>query len=570
MSKAPPLGHAGREGRYPSAVRTGPEISTVPSGAPTPSEPPNHTLPPDTTFVAHAVLVSLLTAFSRLFGLARDLVIGYIFGVSAVASAFAAAFAIPNLFRRLFGEGALAASFVPEYAQLIKRDKALAERFASLVMGVLAAVTGAIALVGELLILALLAAAPSDPERDLFFRLSLVMLPYMPLVCAAAIVGGMLQVHKRFTPTAASPIVLNTCMIAAGLLWSRVFNHTEAHVGAAFAIAWAVLVAGVIQIAWSLVALRPFVRWRRAFEGTRQPAQRVKQRFLPAVLGMGTLQINAFLDMLIAMWPTWVGPTVFGIAYPLNQESMSVLFYSQRLYQFPLGVFGIAVATAVFPALARTADEPAAFMDTLRRGVRLSLFIGLPASAGLWLIGDPLIASLYTAGDSAFRPSDVQRAAAVLAGYAPAIWAYSLNHVLTRAFYARGDTATPMKVAVLAMVLNFTLNIALIWPLREAGLAWATSISAVVQCAALAVILHRRLHEPVLDNATRRAVAASVALTLAMTALVALLLRLLPQNAAWNIQVLRLVAANLLGAAAYLGLAWLTRREELRWLIKRK
>lgn len=549
---------------------TAPETSRDVPGAAALPPAENESHAADTTFVGHALLVSLLTAFSRLFGLARDLVIGYIFGVSAVASAFAAAFAIPNLFRRLFGEGALAASFVPEYAQLIKRDKALAERFASLVMGVLALVTGAIALLGELLILALLAALPREPERDLFFKLSLVMLPYMPLVCAAAIVGGMLQVHKRFTSTAASPIVLNTCIIAAALLWSNVFNHTETHVGTAFAIAWAVLVAGVIQIAWSLVALRPFIRWRRAFDGTREPAQRVKQRFLPAVLGMGTLQINAFLDMLIAMWPTWVGPTIFGIAYPLNQESMSVLFYSQRLYQFPLGVFGIAVATAVFPALARTADEPAAFMDTLRRGVRLSLFIGLPASAGLWLIGDPLIASLYTAGDSAFRASDVQRAAAVLAGYAPAIWAYSLNHVLTRAFYARGDTTTPMKVAVAAMLLNFTLNVALIWPLKEAGLAWATSISAIAQCAALAVILHKRLHEPVMDRALWRAVAGSIALTLAMSALVAILLRLLPQSASWNVQVLRLVAANILGAAAYLGLAWITRREELRWLIKRQ
>lgn len=549
-----------------------PPASTPPRPAVTPptDAPPHSSTDADTAFVHHALLVSLLTAFSRLFGLARDLVIGYIFGVSAVASAFAAAFAIPNLFRRLFGEGALAASFVPEYAQLIKHDKQLAERFASLVMGVLAAVTGAIALLGELLILALLALLPSEPERDLFFKLSLVMLPYMPLVCAAAIVGGMLQVHRRFTPTAASPVVLNACMITAGLLWANVFDRSEGHTATAFAIAWAVLAAGVIQIAWSLIALRPFITWRRTFEGTRDPATRVKQRFIPAVLGMGTLQINAFLDMLIAMWPTWVGATIFGFAYPLNEESMSVLFYSQRLYQFPLGVFGIAVATAVFPALARTADEPAPFMDTLRRGVRLSLFIGLPASAGLWLVREPIIAALYTAGDSAFSPSDVQRAAAVLAGYAPAIWAYSLNHVLTRAFYARGDTATPMKVAVLVMVLNFALNVALIWPLKEAGLAWATSISAIIQCVIMTMLLHRRLHEPVINPPTARAIAASTAITLAMAAAVAAILIALPHHTTWENQLLRLTAATLTGALTYLTLAALTKREELHWLLKRK
>ena len=215
-------------------------------------------------------------------------------------------------------------------------------------------------------------------------------------------------------------------------------------------------------------------------------------RMVPVIIGLGTLQLNSFMDTLIAMYPNWVGGTIFGRAYPLDESSNAILFYAQRLYQFPLGVFGIAVATAAFPAMSRVAGDAEQFGNMLRRGLRLSLFIGVPASVGLLVVGDELIGTLYTGGGDGFSADGAVRAHAVLMGYAVAVWAYSLNQLLTRAFYAKGDTRTPMTVALVMVGVNLALNCALIWWLREAGLAWSTAVCAVLQMLMLLVLAKRR------------------------------------------------------------------------------
>ncbi len=443
-------------------------------------------------FETHARTVSLLTLVSRLSGLVRDASLSRIFGAGGVMDAFFFAFMIPNLFRRLFGEGALAAAFLPVYAKLEGENGERGRQLASLMIGRLAIVLGSVVLVGEAILFFI---SKSGGHGNLAVWLMMIMLPYMPLVCLVAILGAMLQVHKRFGPTAAAPIVLNVCIIGAAWgyyfswFWRGDTSAIEEHIGVG-GVAGAVVFAGVVQVGWSLWALRRQKWWTKERGAAREPFRGVMGQAGPMILGLGVLQINTMLDGLIAGYPTIVGGTIFGFEYPLQEGAMAAVSFAQRLYQFPLGVFGIAVATAIFPALARQAEDGEGFTATLRRGLRLVMFIGLPASIGLWLVREPLTRVILQGGE--FGVEQVGRVSWVLMGYAPAIWAYSMSHVLTRAFYAKGDAKTPVKVAMGIVGLNLVLNCTLIWtPLREAGLAWSTAVCAVVQVLALLWLVRR-------------------------------------------------------------------------------
>jgi putative peptidoglycan lipid II flippase len=294
------------------------------------------------------------------------------------------------------------------------------------------------------------------------------------------------------------------------------------------------------------------------------------RRMGPVLIGLGTLQLNSFMDTLIAMWPNWVGPTIAGHDYPLDERANAVLFYAQRLYQFPLGVFGIAVATAAFPMLSRDAGDPARFAATMRRGVRLSLFIALPATAGLVVVRGPLVDTLFTGMGDGFSAEGVTRASLVLLGYSVAIWAYSLNQLYTRAFYASGDTATPMRIAVSMVGLNLALNMVLIWWLREAGLAWSTAITAILQTALLARAARRGLiGGPLLDTETGRSVGWFVMASAGVAMATGLLLWGWAPSDSWALNAVRTSCAVLLGVAVYAGWAIGVGRPELGWLLGR-
>jgi putative peptidoglycan lipid II flippase len=515
---------------------------------------------------------SMMTLASRLGGLIRDVLIGRIFGATALNSAFAAAFAIPNMFRRLFGEGALSAAFIPEYTRASTEDPSRAgpgARLASLTLAALAAITILITLVAELALLAVLTLIDHDPDRRLLLGLVMVMLPFMPLICIVAILAGMLQVHGRFAAAASGPVILNGFIIAVGLWCVLTKQLGDARIAFAFGVA-TVLSAGT-QLLWFLRLLRPHVQWTRAFTDAKPRARTVLRRFIPVAIGLGALQLSTFLDTLIATFPIWYGTEAKNIAFPLDDASNGILTGTARVYQFPLGVFGIAVASAAFPLLARHAGDKHLFTHTLRRGLRLSLFIGLPASLGLILIRHDAMAVMYGYGKTGWSADGLARASAVLLGFAPGVWAYSLNHVLTRAFYARGDTRTPMRIALATVALNLVLNLALIWTLRsEAGMAWATSIAATAQCAALALIARRRLTDgPLLDGPSLRAVVKIVLASAAMTLIVWAGLRLFPEADTWRHRLAAVALATGLGLAAYLGCGRLLRIQELHWLFRR-
>lgn len=502
-------------------------------------------------FETHARTVTVLTLVSRVTGFARDAVLARVFGAGTVMDAFNFAFTVPNLFRRLFGEGALSASFLPVYTRLLHETPSAARQFGGLMVGLLALFLAGVTLVGEAVLWML---HDADANSALGTQLMMIMLPYMPLVCLVALLGAVLQVHGRFGPTAASPIILNIALAAAALYGSHYVSgwgveqlEARTHI---VIVAWSVIAAGLVQVAWSWWAMRHHgLRVHFDIRTSREHLMEVMRKGLPMMLGLGIFQVNTFVDGLVASYRTMVGPTIFGIEYPLPEGAMTELAYGQRLYEFPLGVFGISIATAIFPALARQAKDLPNFLDTLRRGLRLTVFIGLPASAGLVLVRTDIAAAIFQGGK--FTHEDAVGVGFVLAMYAPAIWAYSMQQVVTRAFYALGDSTTPVKVSVWMVGLNFLLNITLIWtPLGVGGLALSTAIAAVVQIVILQRLLALRIGL-VVDASTRRSWMRTIVATAVMTACVAGTAFLMKEDTTWHWCVIRLCVLCTVGAAAY-------------------
>jgi len=334
-------------------------------------------------------------------------------------------------------------------------------------------------------------------------------------------------------------------------------------------LALSVLVAGLLQLAWTLAALRSA---RLSFT-LRDPDawSEVRSTLLgvgPMMLGLGVLQINIVVDGLIASWPSIVGPTILGFDYPLEAGAMTALTNAARLYEFPLGVFGIAIATAIFPALSRQNNDPVAFVATLRRGLRMSLFIGLPASAGLVLVSQEAVGVLFQRG--AFDASDTVRVAWVLAAFAPGIWAYQSVHILSRAFYAMKLPTRPLRIALAMVALNLALNLTLIFtPLRESGLAWSTSICAALQALLLCRSLSRDV-PALLDRELQLGVLRSVIATVAMTLAVVAVSRVLPTGLVPSEMLVSLAAKITVGAAVFALAARLLRMPELGWTIGRR
>ena len=524
-------------------------------------------------FERHALTVTLLTVLSRFGGLAREAFFGRLIGVSDAASAFGFAFLVPNLFRRLFGEGALSAALVPEQTRLEEKDPRAASRLAALTLARVGLFLAGLAVIGELII----AFIPSE-GGNLGLRLLAITLPYMPLVCLTAVAGVVLQVRGRFAPAAAAPILLNiSLVIAVCIAWWKgdgtVDGSTIGIVG------WGVVFAGVAQAIWTLWEVRrtsPSIDAsttadRRAERRARFGFRRVVFQALPMILGLGVLQLNTFLDGLIASWPTIVGPTILGYPYPLEDTAMATLGYAQRLYEFPLGVFGIAVATAIFPQLARERDDATRFAATLRRGLRLAMFIGLPASLGIAVVRRPFVAVVYEG--MAFDSKDVEIVAFVLLGYAVAIWSYSINHILIRAFYARREPMTPVRIAIGMVLLNLTLNLALVFttPLGVAGLAWSTAICAMIQSLILGRVLASRSGK-LADRLVVGSVMKTIICTAAMLVAVVVSMNVIPFEVitgAWFSAFVELSSLAVIGGAVFIVTALALRMPELGWALGR-
>jgi len=426
-----------------------------------------------------------LTTISRVLGMVRDAAFAHFFGADWLMTAWAMGFKIPNLARRLFGEGAASASFIPIYSEKLIEDKAEAQTLACTMVTVIVALLSVVVLIGEVVVWTWYAFFETREGVRLGLALCGIMMPYMVLICCVAILSGILQVHRRFSAPAAAPIVLNLCIIAGTILAGTLLDMPpEKQV---FFVAVTVLFAGVAQIALQVPSLRASgVRLRPAWHIHMPAFHRVFVLMGPMILGLTVTQLNTLLDDLIALaFMTQEGD-------PLPYGAPSFLYYAQRLYQFPLGVLGISLATAIFPKMSDEAGRRdfEALKTTISQGLRVVLFVALPATVGIFLVARPLVSAIFEHGR--FTAKDTPVVAWTLCFYALGLCGYFAQQICARAYYAVQDSSTPAKSALLAVGINLVLNLSLIWVLGVAGLAAATAICSYVQVVFLIRGLRRR------------------------------------------------------------------------------
>jgi putative peptidoglycan lipid II flippase len=488
-----------------------------PTAAPE-TEPP--IAAPAKTFLQHAKLIGALTFLSRIVGLAREVVAGHFLGTGVVASAFTVAFTIPNLFRKLLGEGALSAAFIPLYAQANKRGVTesgeSAQDFASASVNLLVLILLGITIVGELVIaVCVFAASGNRPDHILMLKFAAVMLPYVMLVCGGAFLSAILQVHQRFGAPAFAPVLLNVCHIITvlGGAWFLGLHGRDPlsprvmqlQTTLAFWLAWTVLLAGALQVLILVPALRQIgFRFRPRVKVWTPSVRKMLMLSLPVALGAGVLQLSVLLDKGLS-FGLMQGENAAGerithfsafrqtVRYPMELGATRRLDLAQLLYQFPLGVFAIALATAIFPGLAADAldKDREGFTRTLRQGIEATLWEGLPASLGLFLVAEPAARLLFQHGQ--INAHDATLIARSTQFYAGGIWAFSLLLIINRAYYSIHDSKTPLIASILNIIANLVVEIPLLWTLGEAGMAVGTLVSFSIQAVFMLWLLDRRV-----------------------------------------------------------------------------
>lgn len=503
-----------------------------------------------------AKLISILTLASRVLGLARDIACAHAFGTGAVWSAFRMGFQIPNLFRRLFGEGALSAASIPVLTETLTREgQEAADTLSGRLLGLQMVVLAGLCVIGEIVVVVLYWIYGQDSDTALTLALTGLMLPYMILICAAAVVGGIQNVFGRFASPAAAPIILNIFMIAAALLAPRVVPGGMRR--QIVLLAGAVVISGIFQLAWQWLSARKCGLHLPLRINTRDPKiRRICVTMLPMIGGLAVVPISSLLDNLIAWWfvPGRVGPAILG--------------YAQELYQFPLGVFAIAMATAIFPTLAKHVAENdiPGMKATLARGIRVVEFEAWPCMVGLILVREPLVRTLFERGQFANTPDGVERVAFALYMYAIGIVSYGVNHLLVRTFYAMHDAKTPLRVSVVNVLINFGINLVLVrTPLREAAMGLSTSVCAMGQVVALTLLLRRRIG-PLAWGEIGLSVARSAAATVCM----AVAVLAVDHWVAGSLRpILRLTILVTTGGISYFAAAWVLRCREIREMLRK-
>ncbi len=454
--------------------------------------------------------VSGLTIVSRVAGFIRDTLTATLLGAGPVADAFFVAQRLPNLFRSLFAEGAFAAAFVPLYTTERERHgQEAAQRFAGqALMLLLAALLPFSVLIMLLMPKVMLILAPGfehDPEKyNLAVTFSTITFPYLALISVTALQTGVLNAQGKFGPGAAAPIAFNIVLIAA-LFAARIFGL---HVG--YTLAWAVTISGVVQMVWLMISCyRARVSIPIVKPHLGEASKRLFRRIGPGAVGAGAAQINLLISTILAS--------------TLPTGAVSYLFYADRLNQLPLGVVGIAVATTLLPLLARHVE--AGREDIARhymcRSIEFCLILGLPATIGLAVAAQPIIATLFEHG--AFTHNDTVATAEALAAYALGIPGFLLVKVFAAGFFARHDTSTPVKVAVVAMAVNVVVSVLLLGPLQHIGIALANSIAVWVNAILLSVRLRRKIGvigDDKLRSSAPRIILCAVGMGLATWALV--------------------------------------------------
>lgn len=539
--------------------------------------------------LSNALTLGRWTLVSRVTGLARDMLLAQTLGARWVYDAFLYAFQLPNLMRRLFGEGALAAAFVPALTRA--REQHGQARSVALFHGILSLTV--IALLATVMLIELVAAVVwwLTPEsstggvgreaRMLVVQLTALLAPFTLGICVVALLSSVLNVFGRFAPGAIAPVVLNLWMIA-GLLIARssLPNLPEQQ---AFAVAGSVLLASVCQVGLLLVALRQIgisLRWRWT---PREPeVGQTLRRVVPVVAGQGLLTFGVFIDAQLCLLLTrveggaaeadWLG---LRFSYPLEEGALTVLTIAARLYQFPMGVLAVSLGTALLPALSRLAarEDWRAWQTELGRTLNLAIFVALPASAAMIAIPHELVALLFEY--RAFESDDTARAARVLQVYGLALPAFFLQHMFARAYFSHSDVLTPLRINLAIMPMSLLVTLTLVWQseIGEAAFAYGSLVAAWIGVGIYIGLLRKQLH-----GSGWRALGRLAGMLLATGMMIALLTWVGPWLTArlidlpLGIVLQRLIGVGVLlalGLGSYTLVAWMLSLGEIRMFVAR-
>ena len=502
---------------------------------------------------------SSMTLVSRVLGLVRDIVLARWFGATAATDAFFVAFKIPNFLRRLFAEGSFSLAFVPVLAEYRERGdqaemKSLVDATAGSLLAILLALTGAGMLAAPWIIRVFAPGFADDPaQQGLAAEMLRVTFPYLLFIALTALSGGILNTLGKFALPALTPALLNICLITAAVVFSARFAEPVK------ALAWGVLAAGVLQLAIQLPALARHGLLPRPRPGFRHPGvRRIMTLMIPTLFGSSVAQVNLLFDVLIASL--------------LVEASISWLYYGDRLMEFPLGMFGVALSVVILPTLSslHARADGAQFRNTMEWAVLLGLAIGLPAAIGLGVLAGPTATTLFHYGE--FSARDVDMTALALGAYCLGLPAFIGVKILAPAFFSRQDTRTPVRIAIVALVVNMALNVlfvtAIAWhmagevflddpwtalalqPGAHAGLALASGVAGWLNAGLLWKNLARHGVAPAFPwRDLGRIAFAGVTMALA-------LLWLVPATVEWldmglTLRIVWLTAAVIAGAAVY-------------------
>ncbi|MBX9727076.1 MAG: murein biosynthesis integral membrane protein MurJ, partial [Rickettsiales bacterium] len=422
--------------------------------------------------------VGFFTFLSRISGFVRDVLMANLLGAGVLSDAFFVAFKLPNFFRRLFAEGAFNAAFIPSFSSILTSDgRDAAIKFAGEVMSVLLLVLlvlNAVFILFMPWITPLFAPGFTDtPEKfNLTVALSQITFPYILFISLVSLLGGILNSMGKFAAPAASPILLNLCMIG-GLLWLVGLSDTPAH-----ALAYAVFIAGMVQLGWLvMICIRADMMPPLTPPRLTKQVKTMLLLMAPAALGSGVQQMNLLIDVIIASH---------------IPSAVSYLYYADRITELPIGMIGVAVGTVLLPMMSKhirsgKLDEARASMN---RALELVLLFGLPSTAALCVISEPIIRVLYQHG--AFTTTDMAETVPTLIAFTFGLPAFLAVKVLAPGFFANHDTKTPFKIALVCVAVNLVLNLTLSGPFKQVGMAAATSIAGWVNVALMGYILHKR------------------------------------------------------------------------------